>query len=240
MKKIILSALISSLGLMACTPPVIPDTFVRYVNASSDSTGMKIFNKGTRVPDSGVVNFKSTFPALGAYLTLKTGSLTYSLCPEFLQECPTTVKDKTVNLAAEAQTSLFLIGTADVADDGGANPRPMDLLVLESQTTAPAAGKVKIRVLHAATPAAAKTVDVFILAPDAALGGTAPSIDYKNTTSYFTLDAGTYRVSATLPGDTSSVVVKSDPLTLDAGKIYTTVLVNPDVNKIGAVLLTDK
>lgn len=240
MKKIIAGLLLSSLGLMACTPAVIPDTFLRYVNASADSLGMKIYNKGIRVTDSPIVPHKGAFPSLNTFLTLKTGSLTYSLCPELVQDCPSGVKDKNLNLAAEALTTLLLVGTTDTSDDGGADPRPIEVLALDTQTPAPAAGKAKIRVVHAATPTTAKTVDLYILAPDAALTGLTVPLNYKGTSSYNTFDAGTYRVSATLPGVTNSTVVKSDPITLEAGKIYTAVLINPDVNGVGTILLTDK
>jgi hypothetical protein len=240
MKKIITGLLLTSLSLMSCTPAIIPDTFVRYVNTSADSLGMKIYNKGIRVPSSPIVDFKGAFPSLSTYSMLKTGALTYSLCPELVQDCPSAVKDKNINLAAEAQTTVFLVGTTDIADDGGNDPRPIEVLALESQTPAPAAGKAKIRVLHAATPAAAKTIDLYILAPNAALTGLTIPLNYKGTSSYNTFDAGTYRISATLPGVTNSTVVKSDPITLEAGKIYTAVLINPDVNGVGTVFLTDK
>jgi hypothetical protein len=221
MKKIIAGLLLSSLGLIACTPAIIPDTFVRYVNISNDSTGMKIFNKGIRVTDSPVVFFKEAFPSISTYATLKTGLLTYSLCPELVQDCPSAVKDKTINLAAEALTTLLLVGTTNPADDGGSDPRPVEVLTLESQTSAPLTSKVKIRVVHAATPPSAKSLEAYILAPEAALTGINIPLNYKATSSYSTFDAGTYRVSATLPGVTNSTVVKSDPLILVAGKIYT-------------------
>jgi Domain of unknown function (DUF4397) len=240
MKKLITGTLFLSMILAACNPAPIPDTFIRYVNASSDSEGIKVFNKGILVAGSGIISFKNALPSLNTYLTLPTGTLTYSLCPQLLQDCPALVKDKTVNLIAEAQTTLYLVGTSDTTDDSGSNPRPLEVIQLDAQTTTPATGKIKIRVLHATTLPTAKSIDLYILPPNAPLSGLTLPLNYKGTTSYNTFDAGSYRISAALPGVTDTTVVKSESISLDSGKTYTAVLVNPDVNGFGVILLTDK
>ena len=240
MKKIIIGAICSSLALIACNPIPIPDTLVRFVNTAQDSLGMKVFIEGKRISSDTPIAFKGAFPSLNTYQTVKAGTLVYSLCPDIFQDCPTIVKDKSVTLSGNTQTSLFLVGTSATNDDTGADARPLEVLSLGSDTATPASGKVKIRVLHAVTALSAKKVDLYILVPNAPLGGLALPLDYKNTSSYNTFDAGTYRISATLPGVTDPAYVKSEVLTLESGKTYTAVLVNPDINGIGVVLQTDK
>jgi hypothetical protein len=233
MKKIILSAVISSLGLMACTPPIIPDTNVRFVNTVADSGGLKIFIKGERENIGSLLAFKQALPSLTGYKTLKAGTLTYSLCPDNSQDCPIAVKDKTVVLDGLEKKSIYLVGTTTPSDDTpGADARPLEIVVLKDEAAAPVVGKAMIRVLHTANLPSAKTLGVHITTPDAPLLVLPSNLNYKANTEYVALDAGTWRIRGTVAANT---IVDSATLTLEGDKTYTAMLVNDAV-----VLLTDK
>ncbi len=238
MKKLIAGALLSSLALMACNPtpaPIIPDSKIRFINASADSQGIRIFIGDTRV-NSGSTLFKEAFPSLTEYRTAKAGTLTYSFCLEAILTCPVlAVNNKVVSLTGDTKTSVYLLGTAATTDDTGTDARPLEIVTLSDESTAPAAGKVKLRILHAASAPAAKDVDIYITDPTAAITGIPPTLSYKASTVYRELTAGTWRVRATAPSVTNTTLVDSGTLTLVDGKVYTAMIVNDSV-----VLLTDK
>ncbi len=240
MKKLIAGALFSSLAIVACNPTPIPDSFVRFVNTIPDSSGVKIFFAQDLISGETPIPFKAAFPSVTTFRAEKPSSLTYSLCPADLLDCPTVVKNKTVNLVSNVQTTVFLIGTKLTTDDLGTDARPLEILSLTSETAAPSVGKARIRVLHGLPNLDAKKLDLYITAPGAALSGFPPELLYKNVFDYRDLTAGSYQIRATAPAVTDTILVDSGTLALEAGKTYTAVLVKPDVNKLGVVLLTDK
>jgi hypothetical protein len=237
MKKQITGILLSMLILSSCntTPPA--DGSIKFVNAVSDSLGMNIFLTGERINGVTPIENKNAFPSLSGYRTSKPSNLTVSLCPALLEICPPVVSNQSINLASNDLKTAFLVGTATISDDNGADPRPLSILTFNSETTAPALGKAKIRVLHAATLPSAKSVGLHVTAPVGELLALPPSLNYKNMYDYAEVDAGSWRIRATV---TSTTVVDSGTLTLENGKIYTAMIVNPDVNGLGVVLLTDK
>ncbi len=240
MKKLIIGALFSSFIIVACNPTPIPDTFVRFVNTMPDSTGVKVFFAQDLISGETPVPFKGAFPSLTSFRTEKPTNLTYSLCPADLLDCPTVVKNKTINLVSNIQNTVFLIGTKMTTDDSGTDARPLEVLNFTSETATPSVGKARIRVLHALPNLDAKKLDLYITAPDAALSGFPPELLYKNIFDYRDLTAGSYQIRATAPAVTDTILVDSGTLALEAGKTYTAVLVKPDVNKLGVILLTDK
>jgi hypothetical protein len=245
MKRLIASTVFLSAALMACNPGPTPTSEVRFVNAMPDSTGMKVFFSQdliTTTPNG--VDFRTAFPSNTAYRILNAGTLTYSLCPADLLDCPTEVKNRAIALDGNKKTSVFLVGTKATNDNTGADARPLEILSLSNDTIAPAAGKARLRVVHVAPVVAAKNVDLFITAPTTDLSTitTPAQISYKGTYDYRDLNAGSYRIRLTAPGVTSPVLVDSDTLVLEDGKTYTAVVTNPDAansNK-GVTLLTDK
>lgn len=247
MKRLLGTALLLSAALLACNqaPVVIPDSEVRFFNAVPDSQGIKIALGQQVITDvTSPVVFRAAFPSASTYQTAKAGNLTFSLCPADLLDCPLVVKDKTTTLEGNKKKTLLLIGTKADNDDTGANARPLKILDLSNETTAPAAGRSRLRVVHAATVVAAKTVDLFITAPDTDLTtiNTPAPLSYEGSYEYRDYNAGTYRIRLTAPGTPSPVLVDSDTLTLEAGKTYTAVVTNPDAGNAnkGVTLLTDK
>ena len=124
----------------------------------------------------------------------------------------TTVIDATVTLAS--QESYTVLATGLLA---GIQP-----LVVTDTLTAPAAGQVKVRVIHGA-PAAAG-VDVYVTAPGAALAGSTPvltNVPFRGVSNYLTVPAGQYQIRVT-PTGTSTVAIDAT-LTFTAGQIRTIV-----------------
>lgn len=93
-------------------------------------------------------------------------------------------------------------------------------LVAENDLTAPAAGQVKVRVIHAA-PAAAG-VDVYVTAPGAALTGPVlTNVPFRAVSNYLSVPAGTYQIRVT-PTGTTTVAIDAT-VTFTAGQIRTIV-----------------
>ncbi|MFN3266052.1 MAG: DUF4397 domain-containing protein [Deinococcales bacterium] len=245
MKRLIGAALFLSAALLACNLGPTPTSEVRFFNAVPDTIGVKVFfgqDLMTTAPNG--VDFRAAFPGNTTYRTLNAGTLTYSLCPADLLDCPSEVKNRTVVLGGAKKTSVILVGTKASNDNTGVDARPLEIVSLSNDTVAPAAGKSRLRVVHAAAVVAAKAVDLFITAPDTDLTTitTPAQVNYKGTYDYRDLNAGTYRIRATEPGVVSPVLVDSDNLTLEAGKTYTAIITNPDAGNAnkGVTLLTDK
>lgn len=101
------------------------------------------------------------------------------------------------------------------------------LSLLADDNTAPAAGKAKLRVAHAAA-AIAGNVDIHVTAPDADLGtraAAAAGIQPGRASAYLVRDAGTYRIRYTTPG-TRTVLFDAGNITLVAGQVRTVLAID--------------
>ncbi|MER3484020.1 MAG: hypothetical protein C4332_13565 [Meiothermus sp.] len=119
----------------------------------------------------------------------------------------------------------------------------LEPLPLTDNNTAPASGKAKLRLVHAAAkvPGTNGAVDVYITAPGADISGVSASISgfkYKGASPYKEVAAGDYQVRITLPG-TKTVAIDTGKATLAAGKIYTGIALDTTGSTFQAVLLTD-
>ena len=114
-------------------------------------------------------------------------------------------------------------------------------LVLADDNTAPASGKVKVRIVHGAPSAPA--VDVYVTAPGASLTSATPTLSkvpFKGVSAYLPVDAGSYQVRVTVAG-TKTVAIDSGKVDLAAGQIRTIVAVDNagGGSPFGAVILAD-
>ncbi|MBB6052914.1 DUF4397 domain-containing protein [Armatimonas rosea] len=114
-------------------------------------------------------------------------------------------------------------------------------LVLSDNNTAPAAGNVKLRLVHSAPGAG--NVDIYVTVPDAVLSVVPPTltnIPFKGVSPYLSVPAGNYRVRIT-PAGTKTVAIDSGTLSLAAGQIRTAVAVgDPSVDQaLTAIVLAD-
>ena len=101
------------------------------------------------------------------------------------------------------------------------------LSVLTDDNSAPAAGKAKLRVGHAAA-AIAGNVDIYVTAPDADLATQNPAaaaVQPGKASAYLVRDPGTYRIRFTTPA-TKTVLFDAGNITLAAGQVRTVLVIN--------------
>jgi hypothetical protein len=197
-------SLINLLLLPTEGKPVIvkePRTSLRAVHLSSDAPALDVLLDNKRVVRSLMFREDSSFAKVAAgKVGVKVNAANTA----------TSVIDANVDLPANKAVSvvaldkLATIQAAVIVDDGNA----------------PAAGKGKLRVLHAATGVPA--VDVYLSAPDAALPADAAikGIEFKSAVpasgaAALEVAAGAYRVRLTLAGK-KDVVYDSGPFQIKA------------------------
>jgi hypothetical protein len=115
-------------------------------------------------------------------------------------------------------------------------------LILEDNLTNPAAGNIKLRLVHGSPTAG--NVDIYVTAPTADLATTQPTLSnvaFRAASAYLEVPAGTYRVRITTTG-TKTVAIDVNNVTLTAGQIRTAVAVDAPGGgaPLGAILLADK
>ena len=213
---------------------------IRAVHASSDTPAVNLLVDGVKA--GGPIDFKAAIPGLNnQYASVESGARNIKVCASPADTtCPI---NATPTLTAETKYTIIALGTLATTDDSGSDARPLEPLVLTDTETAPAAGKTKIRFVHAASLVAAKTVDVYVTAPDAALNDstkvTKANFSYKDNSGYLEVPSGSYRVRITAPG-TKTVLIDTGAtgVELASGKLYSGIAVNP-TGLAGVVLLTD-
>lgn len=137
------------------------------------------------------------------------------------------------NLPLASGTDTTVIATNRLAS--------IEPLVLTDNNTAPTAGNIKLRLVHAAPGAG--NVDIYVTAPDANLATATPNftnVAFKGVAPYLSVPAGTYRVRIT-PTGTKTVAIDSGSVALTSGQIRTAVAIgDPGVNQpLSALLLAD-
>ena len=101
------------------------------------------------------------------------------------------------------------------------------LSLLADDNAAPAAGKAKLRVVHAAA-AIAGNVDIYVTAPDADLAtqtAAAAGIQPGKASAYLVRDPGMYRIRYTTPA-TKTVLFDAGNITLAAGQVRTVLAID--------------
>ena len=101
------------------------------------------------------------------------------------------------------------------------------LSLLADDNAAPAAGKAKLRVVHAAA-AIAGNVDIYVTAPDADLAtqtAAAAGVQPGKASAYLVRDPATYRIRYATPG-TKTVLFDAGNITLVAGQVRTVLAID--------------
>ncbi len=101
------------------------------------------------------------------------------------------------------------------------------LSLLTDDNAAPAAGKAKLRVVHAAA-AIAGNVDIYVTAPDADLAtqtAAAAGVQPGKASAYLVRDPGTYQIRYTGPGS-KTVLFNAGNITLAAGQVRTVIAID--------------
>lgn len=169
---------------------------VLVAHASPDAPGVDLLVDDTKVNSAAL-----TFPNNTGYLMVDAGIRNIKVN---VTGTSTTVIEADLPLTQDANYSVFAV-------DSVAN---ISALVITDDLTAPASGKAHVRFIHLSPNAPA--VDI------AVDGGAVVFGDYsfKEYTAFTPLDAGSYDLEVRVAG-TSTVALDLDPITLEAGKIYT-------------------
>jgi hypothetical protein len=115
-------------------------------------------------------------------------------------------------------------------------------LVLEDNLTNPAAGNIKLRLVHASPTAG--NVDIYVTATTADIATTNPTLSnvpFRTASAYLEVPAGTYRVRIT-PAGSKTVAIDVNNVALTNGQIRTAIAVDAPGGgtPLGAILLVDK
>jgi hypothetical protein len=212
MQKLLRSMLVASLSLgtlTACSDddgPAAPvaQAAVRVVHASPNAPNVDV------LVDEATALTNVPFIAASGSLDVPAGARRFRVRAT---GTTTTVIDVTPTLLASTSYTVLATGLL-------ANIQP---LLLTDDRTAPSAGQVKLRVVHAA-PAAAN-VDVYVTAPGADITTATPTLSnvaFRGFSSYLAVPAGEYRVRVVDAGTKTPVAIDAT-LTFAAGQVRTIV-----------------
>ena len=169
---------------------------VLVIHASPDAPGVDLLVDDVKQNASAL-----TYPQNTGYLKVNAGSRNLKVN---VAGTTTTVINANVTLEQDKSYSVFAIDSV----------KKISAVVVADDLSAPASGKAHVRFIHLSPNAPA--VDI-------ALDGGAvvfPNTSFKAGTAFTPLDAGTYDLEVRVAG-TQTVALDLDPLTLEAGKIYT-------------------
>ncbi len=166
------------------------------IHASPDAPGVDLLVDNVKL-NNAAINFPSNTP----YISVTSGNRNVKVN---VAGTSTTVIDATLPLAANKNYSVFAIDSV----------ASLDALVIEDNLTSPATGKAHVRFIHLSPDAPA--VDVAVDGGAVVFG----DYSYEEYSAFTPLDAGTYDLEVRVAG-TSTVALDLDPITLQAGKIYT-------------------
>lgn len=192
--------LVSTLGLVAARPISATaqgtDARVRVAHFSADAPPVDVYVDGK--PKLRNVPFQ----AMSDYLTLAAGTHTFDV--RAAGSAATAAPAVTVSQDFAAGKSYTVAAVGPIASIAGK--------VYEDNLTVPAAGKARIRVIHA-TPSA-PSVDI------AVKGGAVlfPKLEFGTSSPYSEVAAGSYEIEVREAGKTEAVLTK--PVTLQGGGVY--------------------
>lgn len=221
--------LLGALAVAACddtdddtTAPAVQTAQLRVLHASPDAPNVDVLLDGTLALSN--VPFRTA----SSYLAVPAG--TRNLRVRAAGTSTVVIDQNAATVAGRSYTVLATGRAASLAP-----------LVLEDDLTAPAAGSVKLRVVHAAPAAGA--VDVYVTAPTADLATATPTLGnvaFRAASGYLTVPAGTYRVRV-VPAGTKTVAIDVNAVTLTSGQIRTAVAVDAVGGgaPLGVLLLPD-
>ncbi len=196
---------------------------VRVAHLSPDTGGVDIF-----VDDQLVASLSHiTFETVTDYVTLPPGTYNVKVVPTG-NGPDHAVLEADLTLEADTDYTVAAVGLSH------ADPS-LEALVLVDDNSAPAEGQANVRFVHASPNAPA--VDVAVTAGPVLFDG----FEFKESSEYLGVDAGTYDLEVRLAG-TSDVVLSLPGVELEAGKVYTvfaTGLVGDDDTPLNAVLTVD-
>ncbi|GAB4451679.1 MAG: hypothetical protein OHK0029_01290 [Armatimonadaceae bacterium] len=203
---------------------------VRVVHASPDAPNVDVYVDNQRVLSN------VPYRQFSGYLPVRAGNRN-------IRVTPANVNTDVIN------ANVFVAGGEDYTILATGRVADLEPLVLNDDNTAPAAGNIRLRLVHASPADAAASVDIYVTAPGADINAIAPTLSgvpFRAASNYLSVPAGDYRVRIT-PAGTKTVVIDTGTVSLPAGAIRTGVAVgDPSVNTaaggaadLGALLLAD-
>lgn len=221
-------ALLAVFGLAACDDdddPIAPvaNAQLRVVHASPDAPAVDVLVDGaaalTNVP----------FKAASSYLPVPSGARNLKVRATGTS---TVVIDQ--NATVNGGSAYTVIATGRVAS--------IAPLVLEDDLASPAAGNVRLRLVHASPTAG--NVDIYVTSPTGDIASASPTLSnvpFRGASAYLEVRAGSYRVRV-VPAGTKTVALDVNNVALTAGQIRTAVAVDAPGGgtPLGAILLADK
>jgi hypothetical protein len=177
---------------------------VRVVHASPDAPNVDV------VVDGATVLSNVPFGAASVYLPVDAGNRQFQVRPA---GSSTAVIDANQDL--DDGNDYTIIASGLVAN--------ISALALRDDNAVPAAGQVRLRVVHGAPSAPA--VDVYVTAPGADLDAATPtltSVPFGAASDYLEVPAGNYQVRVTVAG-TRTVAIDTGTLSLAAGEVRTAI-----------------
>jgi hypothetical protein len=196
---------------------------VRVVHGSPDAPAVDV------LVDNKIVLTGVAYKDASGYLPVPTGSRNIKV-----NATGTTTTVINANAVINKDASYTVIATNLVAT--------IEPLVLLDDLTSPAAGNIKVRLVHGAPNVGA--VDIYVTAPGADLATATPAltaVPFKGASGYLEVPAGSYQVRVT-PAGTKTVALDTGTLTLAAGQIRTGIAVEAPGGgtPLSALLLADK
>jgi len=196
---------------------------LRVVHASPDAPNVDVLVDNT----AALTNV--AYKAASTYLQVPSGSRNLKVRAT---GTTTVVIDQTATL--NQGSAYTVIATGRVAS--------IAPLVLTDDQTSPAAGNVRLRLVHASP--AAGNVDIYVNAPTADITTATPTlanVAFRVASNYLEVPAGTYRVRIT-PAGTKTVAIDVNNVALTAGQVRTAVAVDAPGGgaPLGAILLADR
>jgi hypothetical protein len=226
--RFLASLSVATLALTACSDDseplgqIQPVGYVRVVHASPDAPNVDV------LVDDAVALTNVSYRNASAYLTVPPGERRLRVRAA---GTTTTVIDATANIADRAAITVLATGrVATIAP-----------LVTVDTLTDPAAGNVKIRVIHAAP--AAGNVDVYATDGAADINTATPvltNVPFRGVSGFLEVPAGVYRLRVT-PAGTKTVAIDAT-VVLTAGQLRTVVATDAPGGgaPLGAIVLNDK
>jgi hypothetical protein len=205
---------------------------VKVIHAVADAPAVDVRIDDAAPAVTGLA-FGSTAPASGAgYVDVPSGNRRIRVLAG-----ATAVIDATPALAAGTNYTIIATGRA-----GGAPA--IAPLVLTDDVTAPAAGNIRVRIVHGA--ATVPNVDVYVGGAGAALPTTPAlaNVPFRGAAYLPAVPAGSYRVCVRLAGSATSSACAIDVTTgaIAAGAVVTAVALDPapGAQAPGALLTVDR
>jgi hypothetical protein len=204
---------------------------VRVVNAVSDPTRADRVNitvAGT--PLAVNIAYGGVAPAVGVqpnpapYYPVYVGS--WPLAVRRTADTTVKVLDQSLTVAASTDYTVIVLGQTG----------PATAAVLTDDNTAPAAGNVRVRVVHASLSAPA-AVDIYVTAAStdiSTVNPTAAGVALRAATPYLSLTAGVYRVRVTATGSKTPLLDTTLPA-LAAGAARTVLFLDRAAGGLPAV-----